>query len=136
MFMAEEVDFLEGDALAFMRIAYANMIRAGAATWVTAWRNGARYAVRRLPADQHPGRSRSNVQHHYDLSGDLYRLFLDEDMQYSCAYFGRPDMTLEEAQRPRSGIWPPSCCCSPSRTCSISAAAGAGSASIWRRPST
>ncbi|MBW8880926.1 MAG: class I SAM-dependent methyltransferase [Asticcacaulis sp.] len=42
--------------------------------------------------------SRSNVAHHYDLSERLYRLFLDEDMQYSCAYFERPDMTLEEAQ--------------------------------------
>jgi cyclopropane-fatty-acyl-phospholipid synthase len=42
--------------------------------------------------------ARKNVAHHYDLSYDLYRRFLDEDMQYSCAYFERPDMTLEEAQ--------------------------------------
>jgi len=42
--------------------------------------------------------SRRNVAHHYDLSYELYRRFLDEDMQYSCAYFERPDMTLEEAQ--------------------------------------
>ena len=43
-------------------------------------------------------RSRRNVAHHYDLSNDFYELFLDEDKQYSCAYFPRPDMTLEEAQ--------------------------------------
>jgi len=42
--------------------------------------------------------SRRNVAHHYDISNDLYRRFLDADMQYSCAYFLRPDMTLEEAQ--------------------------------------
>lgn len=42
--------------------------------------------------------SRRNVAHHYDLSNDLYRRFLDADMQYSCAYFSRPDMTLDEAQ--------------------------------------
>jgi cyclopropane-fatty-acyl-phospholipid synthase len=42
--------------------------------------------------------ARRNVAHHYDLSDELYRRFLDEDMQYSCAYFARPDMTLEEAQ--------------------------------------
>ena len=42
--------------------------------------------------------ARKNVAHHYDLSYNLYRRFLDEDMQYSCAYFERPDMTLEEAQ--------------------------------------
>jgi len=39
-----------------------------------------------------------NASHHYDLSVDLYRRFLDVDLQYSCAYFARPDMTLEEAQ--------------------------------------
>jgi cyclopropane-fatty-acyl-phospholipid synthase len=43
--------------------------------------------------------SRRNVAHHYDLSTDLYRRFLDEDMQYSCGYFLRPDMTLEQAQK-------------------------------------
>jgi len=43
-------------------------------------------------------RARKNVAHHYDLSGELYELFLDADRQYSCAYFARPDMTLEEAQ--------------------------------------
>jgi len=42
--------------------------------------------------------SRRNVAHHYDLSNDFYRRWLDVDMQYSCAYFARPDMTLEEAQ--------------------------------------
>ncbi|MEM8591260.1 MAG: cyclopropane-fatty-acyl-phospholipid synthase family protein [Pseudomonadota bacterium] len=42
--------------------------------------------------------ARKNVAHHYDISDDLYRLFLDADMQYSCAYFSRADMTLEEAQ--------------------------------------
>jgi len=43
-------------------------------------------------------RSRRNVAHHYDLDGRLYDLFLDADRQYSCAYFERPDMTLEAAQ--------------------------------------
>jgi cyclopropane-fatty-acyl-phospholipid synthase len=42
--------------------------------------------------------ARRNVAHHYDLSVDFYRRFLDPDLQYSCAYFARPDMTLEEAQ--------------------------------------
>jgi cyclopropane-fatty-acyl-phospholipid synthase len=38
------------------------------------------------------------VQHHYDLSDDFYRLFLDPTQTYSCAYFERDDMTLEQAQ--------------------------------------
>ena len=37
-------------------------------------------------------------RHHYDLSAELYRRFLDKDMQYSCAYFTRPGMSLEAAQ--------------------------------------
>lgn len=44
-------------------------------------------------------KSQKNVAHHYDLSEEMYKLFLDEDMQYSCAYFENGDETLEEAQR-------------------------------------
>lgn len=44
------------------------------------------------------GKAQQNVAHHYDLSEELYRLFLDEDLQYSCAYFETGDETLEEAQ--------------------------------------
>jgi cyclopropane-fatty-acyl-phospholipid synthase len=42
--------------------------------------------------------ARRNVEHHYDLRAQFYRRFLDEDMQYSCAYFARPGASLEEAQ--------------------------------------
>ncbi|QFS81311.1 Cyclopropane-fatty-acyl-phospholipid synthase [Roseivivax sp. THAF40] len=45
-----------------------------------------------------PISARRNVAHHYDISDDLYRLFLDADMQYSCAYFTDPGMSLEDAQ--------------------------------------
>ncbi len=46
----------------------------------------------------HVGLARRNVAHHYDISPELYDLFLGETKQYTCAYFRRPDMTLEEAQ--------------------------------------
>src|ERR1700759_95863 len=39
-----------------------------------------------------------DVQSHYDLSDDFYRLFLDPTQTYSCAYFERDDMSLYEAQ--------------------------------------
>jgi len=42
--------------------------------------------------------ARENVHHHYDLGNDFYRLWLDRDMVYTCAYFPTPDVTLEEAQ--------------------------------------
>src|SRR5271166_5646083 len=40
----------------------------------------------------------ADVQAHYDLSDDFFPLFLDPTQTYSCAYFEREDMTLEEAQ--------------------------------------
>lgn len=54
---------------------------------------------RRMIKQYNPiSRARRNVANHYDLSGELYTLFLDADRQYSCAYFRTPDDTLEEAQ--------------------------------------
>ncbi|MCK5396352.1 MAG: class I SAM-dependent methyltransferase, partial [Gammaproteobacteria bacterium] len=44
-------------------------------------------------------KAKENVYHHYDIGNDFYKLWLDtEEMQYTCAYFPRDDMTLEEAQ--------------------------------------
>jgi cyclopropane-fatty-acyl-phospholipid synthase len=60
-------------------------------------RNG---IAHRLQSFNHGRKSKSNVAHHYDIGNALYRLFLDnEHMQYSCAYWPRDDMTLEEAQQ-------------------------------------
>ncbi len=57
-----------------------------------------RKAKRLIDQNNPAHRARANVAHHYDLSGELYDLFLDADRQYSCAYFADPAMTLEEAQ--------------------------------------
>ncbi len=53
---------------------------------------------RRLLQNNRVTVARRNVAHHYDLSGELYDLFLDADRQYSCAYYRSPDDTLEQAQ--------------------------------------
>ena len=45
------------------------------------------------------GRSRRNVHHHYDITEAFYRLWLDEQLVYTGAYFADPELTLEEAQR-------------------------------------
>lgn len=57
-----------------------------------------RYLVRHWQQFNPRQRSKRNVASHYDLDGRLYRLFLDADMQYSCAYFETPDTTLDDAQ--------------------------------------
>jgi cyclopropane-fatty-acyl-phospholipid synthase len=74
----------------------------------------ARYLLRlpkdpiRRPVDQGPPslrgrrhsieRDRQAISHHYDISNDFYRLFLDRRMVYSCAYFETPEYDLDTAQ--------------------------------------
>lgn len=58
-----------------------------------------RGALHHLQQGNSRSTARRNVAHHYDLSDELYRRFLDDDRQYSCAYFAAPDATLEEAQQ-------------------------------------
>ncbi len=49
-------------------------------------------------------KEKRNVQHHYDLGDEFYKLWLDESMTYSCAFFPSPDASLEEAQREKRRI--------------------------------
>jgi cyclopropane-fatty-acyl-phospholipid synthase len=45
-----------------------------------------------------PKQDRADIKHHYDVGNDFYRLWLDEHMVYSCAYFESGDETIEAAQ--------------------------------------
>jgi cyclopropane-fatty-acyl-phospholipid synthase len=64
------------------------------------WRAVSRFSrlTRRLHQYNPIARSRRNVAHHYDLSDELYELFLDRDRQYSCAYFLGADDDIDTAQ--------------------------------------
>jgi cyclopropane-fatty-acyl-phospholipid synthase len=62
------------------------------------WTMGARKLWRNFQQANPLGRAQKNVAHHYDLSGALYELFLDSDLQYSCGYFPVPGTSLDEAQ--------------------------------------
>jgi cyclopropane-fatty-acyl-phospholipid synthase len=48
--------------------------------------------------------SRKNIHHHYDISNDFYKLWLDSKLVYTCAYFPHPDATLEEAQHAKMDL--------------------------------
>jgi cyclopropane-fatty-acyl-phospholipid synthase len=67
--------------------------------WWQRWHSRLRLSARRVMQNNLPWLARRNVAHHYDLSGEFFDLFLDEDRQYSCAYFRALDDTLEAAQR-------------------------------------
>ena len=71
-------------------------------------------------------KARANIQYHYDLGNDLYRLFLDESMTYSCALWQEGD-TLEQAQERKLRAICEKLRLRPATTCSRSAAAGAAS---------
>lgn len=85
------------DLLGLMKILARNRDAGHLPAWVLLT-SRARYHIRRFLQANAPAAARKNVAHHYDISDDLYRLFLDDDMQYSCAYFTHADATLEEAQ--------------------------------------
>jgi len=55
-------------------------------------------ALKALWRRNKPAKARRNVAHHYDLGNELYETFLDDDLQYSCAYFTDPGNSLEQAQ--------------------------------------
>jgi cyclopropane-fatty-acyl-phospholipid synthase len=59
------------------------------------WRDGVSLHVQRANGLH---QSRRNVHHHYDLGNDFYAGWLDRQLLYTCAYFDRPDMPLEDAQ--------------------------------------
>ncbi|WP_137131509.1 cyclopropane-fatty-acyl-phospholipid synthase family protein [Rhizobium sp. FY34] len=59
------------------------------------------------------GQAQQNVAHHYDLGNDFYKLFLDENMLYSCAYFRDPGETLEQAQRNKLRLLAAKLCLKP-----------------------
>jgi cyclopropane-fatty-acyl-phospholipid synthase len=48
--------------------------------------------------------ARSNIHHHYDIGDDFYRLWLDRELVYTCAFFASPQQTLEEAQRAKMDL--------------------------------
>ena len=43
-------------------------------------------------------RAKDNIHHHYDIGNAFYRLWLDEQLVYTCAYFQQPDLSIEQAQ--------------------------------------
>ncbi|RSC37110.1 class I SAM-dependent methyltransferase [Agrobacterium sp. FDAARGOS_525] len=98
-YMRGELDVIVGEIMDVLRIAFVNMEQHGSRSFFVKFLERFQFLTRRFHQLNSAARSKDNVHRHYDLSEELYRLFLDEDLQYSCAYFEQPEMTLEEAQR-------------------------------------
>ncbi len=85
---------VHGDFLTFANEITAAMTRRRSNSYYLSKLRSLLHAVRRNSLS----RSRHNVHHHYDLGNDFYRLWLDERMVYTCAYYDTPAATLDEAQ--------------------------------------
>ena len=96
-YMEGRLVFDQGDILALVLLVTAN----------NRWEDGVPRGPRLLNFEKARGwfkarnreaRAKRNAAHHYDIGNALYRLFLDDDLQYSCAYFTDPENSLEQAQ--------------------------------------
>jgi len=96
-YMAGTLTVEEGSLYDFLEILVANDAAQATALPVRLGQAAGRL-VRRLHQYNPVPRAHRNVAHHYDLSDQLYELFLDRDRQYSCAYFRTPADDLDTAQ--------------------------------------
>lgn len=84
---------VEGDLVEFLQALYRAMasarhspLRRAVLDWLT------------RPRSNSLASARENIRHHYDIGNAFYRLWLDPQMVYTCAYYTHPEATLEEAQ--------------------------------------
>ena len=87
----------QGSIADFLELIFVQDCAGDAPGWIRP-RALVRHLCRRLQQYNPRPRARRNVAHHYDLDARLYSLFLDSDLQYSCAYFETPAATLDDAQ--------------------------------------
>ncbi|MCK0105212.1 cyclopropane-fatty-acyl-phospholipid synthase family protein [Marinobacter sp. S0848L] len=86
---------IDGDLAEFLETVYRS-VHAARQQWPkwldNLWKNP-------NPRSSGLSQAKENIHHHYDLGNDFYKLWLDQaEMQYTCAYYERPDNTLEQAQ--------------------------------------
>lgn len=83
---------VDGDLVKLLEVAYRGMELAS-------FRGRLRlFASLDRPRSNALSAARDNIHHHYDLGNEFYRLWLDREMLYTCAYFQTPDVPLEQAQ--------------------------------------
>ncbi|WJW74270.1 cyclopropane-fatty-acyl-phospholipid synthase family protein [Thiohalobacter sp. IOR34] len=106
-YLAGEVD-VEGNMESLFGLApYLERLQLDLETRISLWHKAWQLPARRERSARRRRRalrrarqnSRDSIAHHYDVGNDFYRLWLDPEMVYSCAYFRHPEQSLAEAQR-------------------------------------
>ena len=96
LYMDGEMVVTRGALLDVMQLGLRNTATLEGSRWMRLI-NRARVTLRRMHQNNTLLRAKANVAHHYDIDDRLYTLFLDEDRQYSCAYFEDAQLGLEDA---------------------------------------
>lgn len=96
-YMDGTLEVVEGNIYDFLLSFYRNRQQFDCSLGQIFWSSLSR-KLRRFQQHNPVTKAGAHVKHHYDLQDELFDLFLDEDKQYSCAYFPTGDETLEEAQ--------------------------------------
>lgn len=96
-YMDGTLDIVEGNVYDLLVLFYRNRRQIDMTAGQVFWHGLAR-RLKRLQQHNSISTARAHVRHHYDLRDELFELFLDDDRQYSCAYFPTTHETLEEAQ--------------------------------------
>ena len=97
LYMEGRIEVVRGDLYDVIAVGSANLWKSDGLFWIKTLeklRDAMLWVSRRNDRD----RAKKNVEQHYDLDRRLYDLFLDQDMQYSCAYFENANQSLDEAQ--------------------------------------
>ena len=97
LYMDGRLELVEGGLYDFVALAAENSMALGGSRWIKLL-EVARVALSRFQRRNDRRRAKTNVERHYDHDRRLYGLFLDADLQYSCAYFEHEGQSLEEAQ--------------------------------------
>lgn len=85
---------VDGDLGSTLEAVYRSEVKRGSESWLTRLVS---HCIAFAQRNSLTG-ARQNIHQHYDLSNDFFRLWLDDQMVYSCAYFAGPSMGLEAAQ--------------------------------------
>jgi cyclopropane-fatty-acyl-phospholipid synthase len=96
-YMDGDVVVEQGSIADFLDLAVSNLSRIPPSVWSRSL-HSLRSFARWLCQDNNLWRARRNAVHHYNIDYRIYRLFLDADLQYSCAYFENRNASLDEAQ--------------------------------------
>jgi len=119
---------VEGNLVALLEAAHLSMSSAQASSWYSRL---ASHWLERAQANTLRG-SRKNIHHHYDLTTDFYKLWLDPQLVYTCAYFPSPSVLLKKHSLPNWTTFVANFSFSPEKPLWKRAAAGARLGFTWQ----